>query len=202
MLNLGRDLWVGFDTDLLRVAAMWQGTGVYAESARARLVSRAGPQDARAGSRRRPSRAGTVWLANGIYPGWQAGAPVARDDPREPAPIVEEVGRGPLPNAMGRFKAVRLVRDGAVLEYTVRRRGRARVDDRRRRPIGRPAASSIVRHIHVGPATEPLWLDGRSEDEGRRVSLGTRTGVPIGWTRSGSNRCDPRCGARPVGSGR
>ena len=59
----------------------------------------------------------TVWLANGIYPGWQTGARPSLDDPREPAPSPEEVGRGPLPEEMGRFNAVRLVPGGVVLEY-------------------------------------------------------------------------------------
>ena len=60
-----------------------------------------------------------MWAANGIYPGWQSGDRPSLDDPREPAPSPEEVGRGPLPEQMGRFKAVRLVRNGVELEYTV-----------------------------------------------------------------------------------
>ena len=65
-----------------------------------------------------PEPDGQVWLANGIYPGWQTGERPSLDDPREPAPSPEEVGRGPLPEEIGRFKAIRLVRDGVVLEYT------------------------------------------------------------------------------------
>ena len=58
-------------------------------------------------------------IANGIYPGWQAGDRPVLDDPRTPAPSPEEVGRGPIAAELGRFTAVRLTRDGAVLEYEV-----------------------------------------------------------------------------------
>ena len=57
-----------------------------------------------------PEPDGAVWLANGIYPGWQAGERPSFEDPREPAPSPEEVGRGPLAEEMGRFTAVRQVR--------------------------------------------------------------------------------------------
>ncbi len=58
-----------------------------------------------------------------------------------------------MSEALGRFKAVRLVRGGAVLEYTRARRASARVDDRRRerRTIGdraqhrrRPRSRAVV----------------------------------------------------------
>src|SRR6185436_10194644 len=65
-----------------------------------------------------PQPDGKLWLTNGIYPGWQTGERAVLADPREPAPSPEEVGRGPLPVTMGKFKAVRLVQDGVVLEYT------------------------------------------------------------------------------------
>jgi hypothetical protein len=125
-----------------------------------------------------PEPEGTLWVANGIYPGWQSGAAVVAEDPREPAPSAEEVGRGPLPERFGRFKAVRLVRDGAVLEYTA-----AGADVREWmtvfQPDGRPAGSSIVRHFELGPSTASLWLVVGHKSKDVEVSLGTRTGVPI-----------------------
>lgn len=153
VLNLGHDCWAAFDTDLLRIAAIWRGTGVT-------------PVALAPGSYHKPDRKtpggqdplpepdGTVWLANGIYPGWQTGARVAFEDPREPAPSREEVGRGPLPEAMGRFSAVRLVRGGAVLEYTA-------ADVGVREWIiasalnGRP---TIERHFRVERTAKPLVL--------------------------------------------
>ncbi len=153
VLNLGRGQWVAFDTDLLRMAVAWRGQGVT-------------PVALAPGSYHNPSRktpggqfpapqpAGTVWAANGIYPGWQIGARPAFDDPRTPAPSPEEVGRGPLPEGLGRFKAIRHAREGAVLEYTigttpVREWFAASDADGPRR---------LERHVEVGAANETLWL--------------------------------------------
>jgi cytochrome c2 len=149
VLNLGGGHWAAFDTDLLRVAAIWQGGGVT-------------PKALAPGSYHHPDRKppigqvdlpepdGYVWVANGVYPGWQIGERVSFDDPREPAPSPEEVGRGPLPEEIGRFDAVRLVDEGVVLEYTV---GGVPVKDWMTSP-----AHWIERHIEVGPSTEPLAL--------------------------------------------
>ena len=152
-MNLGRGLWVGFDIDLLRVAAMWQGTGV---TPRALAPGSYHEPDKKTpgGQSPAPEPAGDVWIANGIYPGWQAGPRPLFDDPREPAPSIEEVGRGPLPEALGRFKAVRRVRGGVVLDYVVRgaevREWMSAAED-----DGRPV---IVRNVEVGASSEPLWL--------------------------------------------
>ena len=117
VLNLGHEYWVGFDTDLLRVAAMWHGHGV---TPRALAPGSYHTPDRKTpgGQSPAPEPEGHVWLANGIYPGWQSGARLAFDDPREPAPSPQEVGRGPLSEETGRFKAIRQVRTGVVLEYT------------------------------------------------------------------------------------
>lgn len=153
VLNLGHDCWAAFDTDLLRVAAIWRGKGVT-------------PVALAPGSYHKPDRKtpggqdplpepdGTVWLANGIYPGWQTGARVSLDDPREPAPSPEEVGRGPLPDAMGRFEAARLVPGGAVLEYTA---GGTEIREwiTASNDSGRAA---IERHFRVERHTQPLVL--------------------------------------------
>ncbi len=118
VLNLGHDCWAAFDTDLLRIAAIWRGKAV-TPVALAPGSYHKPDRKTPGGQDPLPAPDGTMWLANGIYPGWQAGARVSLDDPREPAPSPEEVGRGPLPEAMGRFDAVRLVPGGVVLEYTV-----------------------------------------------------------------------------------
>ncbi len=177
VLNLGRDHWVAFDTDLLRVSAAWRGKGL---SARALAPGSYLHPDRKTpgGQVPAPEPEGTLWVANGIYPGWQIGAAVLAEDPRESAPSAEEIGRGPLPERFGRFKAVRLVRDGAVLEYTA-----AGADVREWMTVfqadGRPAESSIVRHFEVGPTRESLWLVVGHKSKEVEVSLGTRTGVPI-----------------------
>src|SRR5215207_7104077 len=116
ILNLGSDCWACFDPDLLRVSAVWRGMGV-APTALAPGsyldVSRKTP----GGQVGLPTPEGQLWISAGIYPGWQAGDQVSLDDPREPAPSPEEIGRGPIPESMGRFEAIRLVRGGVVLEY-------------------------------------------------------------------------------------
>jgi glucose/arabinose dehydrogenase/mono/diheme cytochrome c family protein len=154
VVNVGRGCWAGFDTDLLRIAAIWCGTGV-TPKALAPGSYHAPDRKTPAGQSPAPEPDGTVWLVNGIYPGWQSGLQPAFDDPREPAPTPSEVGRGPLPEPMGRFKAIRLVGGGAVLEYTAAGGATVREWMSATEQAGRPI---VERHFEVGPATEPLWL--------------------------------------------
>jgi mono/diheme cytochrome c family protein/glucose/arabinose dehydrogenase len=172
VLNLGRGHWVAFDTDLLRVAAVWQGAGV---SPRALSTGSYLQPDRKTpgGQSPLPEPEGNVWAANGIYPGWQNGNRPSFDDPREPAPTAAEVGRGPLPEASGRFEAVRLTGKGAVLEYTVRgalvREWIAAADD--------AASPAIVRHVSIGPSSDTLWL---------MLGFKTPEGVLTGCSASGA----------------
>src|SRR5690606_26292466 len=101
----------------------WRGEGVSAKALAPGSYVEAGRKTP-GGQTPAPEPLGQVWLANGIYPGWQAGDQLMLDDPREPAPSPEEIGRGPIPEKMGRFDALRLVREGVVFEYTA---GGARV---------------------------------------------------------------------------
>ena len=152
IVNLGQGHWVGFDTDLLRVAAVWRGNAVTPKALAPGSYHE--PDRKTQGGQSPPEPDGKVWAANGIYPGWQAGARPSLVDPREPAPTVEEVGRGPISDQIGRFGAVRLVRGGVVLEYTVRGS-----DVREWMTVASAGGrSAIVRNVQVGPATEPLWL--------------------------------------------
>lgn len=174
MLNLGRDLWVGFDTDLLRVAAVWQGRGV-TPRALAPGSYRTPDKKTPGGQFPAPEPDGKVWLANGIYPGWQSGARPSQDDPRQPAPTPQEVGRGPLSEEMGRFKAIRLVRGGAVLEYTA---GGAAVrewitaSDHGGRLV-------VERHFQIGPSSRPLWLVLGFKANGADISLSGGAGARL-----------------------
>src|SRR5690606_22414128 len=91
VLNLGRDCSAAFDTDLLRVAAVWRGRGVTPVA----LAPGPHPDGSRKtplGQAPAPEPGGTVWVASGIYPGWQRGDRPRFDDRREPAPSPEEVG--------------------------------------------------------------------------------------------------------------
>ena len=120
ILNLGHDCWACFDTDLLRVSAVWSGSrdGVAPVAMSQGSYHTAGVK-APPGQEALPQIVGTPWLANGIYPGWQASAGWTLDDPREPTADAREVGRGPIAPDLGRFQAVRLTPAGARLEYEV-----------------------------------------------------------------------------------
>ena len=98
VLNLGQDCWACFDTDLLRVAAIWQGPAV-SEDALAQLSYQNRNLKTVGGQSKLPKPLGYPWMMNGIYPGWQAGDKLSLEDKREPQPTKEE----PLPgeNAVG-----------------------------------------------------------------------------------------------------
>jgi cytochrome c2 len=118
ILNLGHDCWACFDTDLLRVSAIWTGKGLTGESL-APLSYQNKPLKTVGGQSKLPKPDGTVLLVNGLYPGWQLGEKISLNDPREPQPSAEEPGRGPISPEVGQFKSIRLNGDQAVLEYTV-----------------------------------------------------------------------------------
>ncbi len=171
ILNLGSGHWVGFDTDLLRVAAMWRGNAVTPKALAPGSYHE--PDRKTQGGQAPPEADGRIWIANGIYPGWQTGERPSLDDPREPAPTVAEVGRGPVSEQIGRFNAVRLVRGGVILEYSVRG-----AEVREWMSVGHGSGrSAIVRNIRVGPATEPLWLVLGFKTVDRTLSVCRGTGV-------------------------
>lgn len=153
VLKLDHECWACFDTDLLRVAAVWRGKGVTDKALAPGSYLDAGRKTP-GGQFPAPQPDGKLWLGNGLFPGWQSSERVSMNDPREPAPSVEEVGRGPVAENIGRFNGVRLVKDGVVLEYTasgaeVREWWQASEHD------GRP---DIERHISVGVSSKTLLL--------------------------------------------
>ncbi len=189
VLNIGRGHWVAFDTDLLRVAAIWRGPGV-TPKALAPGSYHQPDKKTPGGQNALPEPDGKVWLANGIYPGWQTGDRPTFDDPREPAPSPEEVGRGPLAEQAGRFKAIRQVRRGVVLEYTA-----GGADVREHISLSeRNSEWTLVRHFRVGPSSRPLWLmlGAHAEDVRVRVipetlaldtHVGSSSGIAVAaWT--------------------
>src|SRR5688572_17895427 len=171
VLNLGDGLWAAFDTDLLRVAAMWRGNGI---TAKALAPGSYDAPDKKTPGGQSPSPApdGTVWMANGIYPGWQAGDRLSLTDPREPAPSPEEVGRGPIPEPLGRFNALRFDSGVPVLDYVVSGVGvsesivASTVD-------GRPA---IIRRFKVAPARTTLRLAVGARNRDLNVGVGVEGG--------------------------
>lgn len=150
ILNLGNDCWACFDTDLLRVSAIWQGADVTPVAMSYGSYQLSGYKIPE-GQKKLPEPNGKVWLANGLYPGWQIGT-VFLSDPRELAPDEKELGRGPLNYAQ--FKSIRLLKDGAVLQYTV---GTTTIGEMisSRKVDG---VASVQRVFVVGPSKQDLFL--------------------------------------------
>lgn len=153
ILPLANDCWVCFDTDLLRVSALWRGNGI-SDKALApgsyHDVARKTP----GGQFPAPQPEGKFWIGNGIFPGWQVADQISHDDPREPAPSPEEVGRGPIDKSLGQFRAVRLVKDGVVLEYTA---AGAEIKEWWQSSL-HDGVPIIERHVYVGASSKDLAL--------------------------------------------
>lgn len=122
ILNLGHNLWVCFDTDLLRIAAIWEGEPgkppITPEALAPGSYHVAG-QKTKDGQEYLPKPIGKVWFANGIYAGWQIGNRPILADPREPTPSPEEVGRGPLDPSEGKFISIEKTGQGVRLTYEI-----------------------------------------------------------------------------------
>jgi mono/diheme cytochrome c family protein len=153
VLNLGHDTWACFDPDLLRISAIWQGKGIAMEALAPLSYHDAGLKTLD-GQTKLPTPDGEVWLANGIYPGWQTGDTATSSDPRSPAPTLDEVGRGALPPEAGRFEAVRQTRGGLCLEYRV---GEVRVREWVT-ASEQDGVRSVERRFRIEPAEKPLQL--------------------------------------------
>ena len=155
ILPLGHGVQACFDTDLLRVSAVWTGEGVTPVSmAQISYYEWDNKSDVGEGENALPRPMGRVWLANGIYPGWQFGTKPVPTDPRTPAPSPEEVGRGALPPELGRFNAMQLTRGGVRLEYTV---GPVAVRERMT-VLEQKGQAVLVRWLDVAPSVQPLVL--------------------------------------------
>ena len=153
VVRVGPETWAAFDVDLLRVSAIWRGQSVTPVALAPGSYNHPNRKTP-GGQSPLPEPDGAVWLANGIYPGWQIGERASLADPREPAPSVEEVGRGPLPEAIGRFSAIRQVSNGVVLEYTA---GGVRVREHMAE-ARRNDAWTFAREFQVASSQRPMWL--------------------------------------------
>ncbi|HRE80338.1 MAG TPA: c-type cytochrome [Opitutaceae bacterium] len=153
ILNLGEDCWACFDLDLLRISALWRGPGV-TPTALAPGSYHEINRKTQGGQKNLPQPHGDLWLVNGIYPGWQTQPTLNVLDPREPAPSIEEVGRGPISPSLGRFEALRFFHDGVLLEYTV---DGTKIQERLT-ATPREGEITIVRTFHIEKGDTPLLL--------------------------------------------
>jgi cytochrome c2 len=173
ILNLGNNCWACFDTDLLRVSAIWRGDAVTPEALAQKSYHPSGGKT-KGGQVVLPKPSGNVWIANGIYPGWQIGERLELGDPREAAPSPEEVGRGPLDEKQGRFKSIHLSDQETVLEYTV---GNTRI----RESISASKYDKqfvVERHFEISQSDHPLLLVLGLKANGG-VNLGQSSGKRI-----------------------
>ena len=153
IIKLPNDCWACFDTDLLRVSAVWRGKGV-SDKALAPGSYHDPSRKTLGGQFPAPQPEGKLWLGHAIIPGWQVGTAVDHTDPRTPAPSPEEVGRGPLPASLGQFQSVELVGRDVVLTY--------RVSDATIRELWKTSEHEdqivIERHLAVSAHTRDLLL--------------------------------------------
>jgi len=122
ILNLGHNLWACFDTDLLRIACIWEGEPgkppVTPEALAPGSYHIAG-QKTKDGQEFLPKPVGKVFLTSPLCPSWQLGDQVDLRDPRTQAPSPEEVGRGALETAKGRLTGIRLVNGIVVIDIEI-----------------------------------------------------------------------------------
>jgi cytochrome c2 len=111
ILNLGHGAWACFDTELLRVSAIWTGEGV-SPASMAQISYRVPGDKAVEGTEKLPVPLGKVLMASGLHAGWQVGETPLLEDPR-PQPY------WPIEPEQGQFQALRVMPQGVLLEYEV-----------------------------------------------------------------------------------
>ncbi|MEO8562653.1 MAG: DUF6797 domain-containing protein [bacterium] len=148
VLMLGNDTYACFDTDLLRLSAAWRG-GFVSMTTMAQISY----QQAFNKNNQIPRVLGRPIVATGIYAGWMGATPVYRD-PRPAGPNADDVGRGPIAPAAGRWTGLHVVKDAAVLSYVVEG---TTIDEQ----VGSIAVGEqvgITRTFRTGPILRPLTL--------------------------------------------
>ena len=156
ILNLGHRCWACFDTDLLRIAAIWSDSmevPLTPVSMSQGSYHAAGVK-ASEGQSKLPAPEGKVWLANGIYPGWQTGPTLSLIDPRTPGADPREVGRGPIASRQGQFTGLQVSASELRLDYHVAHVPVSEWLEARRDDNG----TVVQRNFRIAPFKEPLLL--------------------------------------------
>ncbi len=153
IVPLGDDVFVCFDTELLRIAAIWQGGFVTPHGMA--MYSYTEPfREIPGGLRLLSKPIGKIWASTGLYPGWSAEGSLLVHDPRPRGVDEEELGRGPLTSAMGRWQGVEDAGDAAVLRYRAHGSEVSEIFRLQRSDQG----SSVVRRIEVRDVVRPLQV--------------------------------------------
>lgn len=188
IMDLGHGFWGCYDVDLLRLACVWRvekaGLPITAVALSTGSYHVAG-QKTKDGQEHLPQPIGEVLISAPLAAGWQRVQSAVLQDPRAPTPSPQEVGRGPLPEGMGR-----------LLDLVVQPNGRLRL---RLLVAGRELTEQIevqerggeyvlCRHIEAaadqqelvmltGVAAQPLWPLAGQGTVSWEQSLGRKAGL-------------------------
>ena len=153
VLALGENTYVCFDTELLRVAGIWQGDALSPDSVAMRSYAKPRKKQQQ-GQRKLPTPQGHTYATTGLYPGWQRNFPVKSNDPRPQGLDEKELGRGPLPSEEGTWIGIEDKGDSAVLHYSVfgsRVKEHFRLDPSKKEP-------AVIRTIEIAPLEQQVTL--------------------------------------------
>lgn len=118
LIPLDKEVFVCFDTELLRVAGIWHGGFITPEMPA--LLSYEFPRrKKRGGQSKLPIPKGKVIASTGLYPGWQRQGEENYEDPRSRGLDERELGRGPLPPEMGEWLGAEDAGDSVILHYSL-----------------------------------------------------------------------------------
>jgi hypothetical protein len=181
ILKLPNQCVLCFDTDTLRVAAVWKGKSAAEFLTNEGIAAKSyhlshGKADG--GIKELPKPLGQPIFLAEPGPGWSFGSievPVA--DPRPMAPGALETGRGPLPPDWAQFKGIAEEGGGVVIRYTV---GGTEVTE----DWFALGDTSVVRVIKLAPHEKPLALwagngAAAKEDAPRKSPLPLPTWSPV-----------------------
>lgn len=166
VIPLEHDVFVCFDTELLRVAGIWHG-GFLSPNGLAMLSYPVPLRKMGGGQSKLPQPLGDVAFATGLYPGWQKGE-LSFEDPRSKGVDVEELGRGPLDAAKGEWLGMEDAGSFAILHYRlyggkVRERFQAKMSG---------GGLTVVRTIELDGVDDDLRLVVTESGDANKVSRG------------------------------
>ena len=167
VIPLEHDVFVCFDTELLRVAGIWQG-GYLSPNGLAMLSYPVPLRKMGSGQSKLPQPLGQVVFSTGLYPGWQAGQ-LSFEDPRPRGVDPKELGRGPLDPTTGEWLGMEDAGNEAVLHYRlfdgkVRERFQAKEID---------GDLTVLRAIEVNGVSEEIRLILAEGGDGKAINRGS-----------------------------